>query len=104
MPHRNCNRTKEKVTKRSKTIRLPIELDEYRAIVGDRKRFRKFVDRMIEQYPGLFSEAIKHGYVLHDMRTSVKIPETQMRRIKLKERNEQGQAMVYTIVPSGIMP
>ena len=104
MPPRNCNRTKEKVAKQSKVIRLPIELEDYQEIIGDRKAFRKWVDGMIEQYPSLFPQAIVKGYVLHDMRTSVKLPEIQMRRIKLKERDEQGKDMVFTIVPSGIMP
>ena len=104
MPPRNCNRTKEKVAKPSKVIRLPIELEEYQEIIGDRKAFRKFIDVMIEEYPSLFPQAIVKGYVLHDMRTSVKMPAMQMRRIKLKERDEQGKEMVFTIVPSGIMP
>jgi hypothetical protein len=104
MPPRNCNRTKEKVAKQSKVIRLPIELEDYQEIIGDRKAFRKSIDGMIEQYPSLFPQAIVKGYVLHDMRTSVKMPEIQMRRIKLKERDEQGKEMVLTIVPSGIMP
>jgi len=104
MPPRNCNRTKEKVTEQSKVIRLPIELENYREIVADTKAFRKFVDKLIEQYPSLFPQAIVKGYVLHDMRISVKMPEIQMRRIKLKERDEQGKDLVFTIVPSGIMP
>ncbi len=104
MPPRNCNRTKEKVAKPSKVIRLPIELEEYREIISDRKAFRKFIDVMIEEYPSLFPQAIEKGYVLHDMRTSVKMPEIHMRRIKLKERDEQGKELVLTIVPSGIMP
>jgi len=104
MPPRNCNRTKEKVAKPSKVIRLPIELEEYREIIGERKAFRKYIDRMIEEYPSIFPQAIEKGYVLHDMRTSVKMPEIQIRRIKLKARDEQGKEMVFTIVPSGIMP
>ncbi len=104
MPPRNCNRTKEKVAKPSKVIRLPIELEEYREIISDRKAFRKFIDVMIEEYPSLFPQAIEKGYVLHDMRTSVKMPDIHMRRIKLKERDEQGKELVLTIVPSGIMP
>lgn len=104
MPRRNCNRTKEKVTKPSKVIRLPIELEHYQEIIHDRKAFRKYVDQMSAQYPSLFPQAIVKGYVLHDMRTSGKMPELQMRRIKLKERDAQGKEMVFTIAPSGVMP
>jgi hypothetical protein len=104
MPLRNCNRTKEKVAKPTKVIRLPIELEEYQSLVADRKAYRKWVDAMIFQYPALFPKAIKNGYVLHDQRTSVKLPDIQMRRIKLKERDQEGKEHVSTIVPSGVMP
>ena len=104
MPHRNCNRSKEKVAKPTKIIRLPIELEEYQSLVADRKAYRKWVDAMIRQYPVLFPKGIENGYVLHDKRTSVKLPDIQMRRIKLKERDQEGKENVYTIVPSGVMP
>lgn len=104
MPPRIWRRTNTKVAKPSKIIRLPIELERYREIIADRKAFRNMVDGMIERYPGLFPGSITKGYVLHAMRTSVKMPEIQIRRIKLKERDGQGEEMIFTIVPSSIMP
>jgi hypothetical protein len=104
MPLRNCNRTKEKVAKPTKIIRLPIELEAYQKLVANRKAYRTWVDEMIIKYPVLFPKAIENGYVLHDKRTSAKLPDIQMRRIKLKERGQDDKETVFTIVPSGVMP
>jgi len=59
---------------------------------------------MIQQFPELFPAAIAEGYTLHDIRTSNKMPEVSLRRIKLKARDEQGKARVFTIAPSAVMP
>lgn len=99
MPQRECTRTKEKVSKSSKRIVLPIEMDRYKEIVKSPKAFRKWIDEEIACSPELFPADIEHGYVFHDKRTSAKMPEIILRRIELK-RNAQ----VFTIAPSGVMP
>ena len=59
---------------------------------------------MIEQYPELFLSQINQGYRLHDKRTSKKMPEVSLRRIKLNGLDEKGKVIVVTIAPSGVLP
>jgi hypothetical protein len=59
---------------------------------------------MIEQYPALFPSEITAGYTLHDKRTSVKMADLTLRRIKLVSPDGTGQRQVLTIAPSGVLP
>jgi hypothetical protein len=60
---------------------------------------------MIDQYPELFPADIQAGYRLHDLLpASVKLPEVQLRRIRLCQEDEKGQAQVFTIAPSEVLP
>ena len=99
MSQRNCNRTKEKVSKPSKRIVLPIDMEEYQAVVKEPTLFRTWVDQNKARWPELFPENIAKGYTLHSKHTSTKMPEIVLRRIELKEN-----ADVFTIAPSGVMP
>lgn len=99
MPQRNYNKTKEKVSKVSKRITLPIDAAEYKAIVLDIEAFRSWVDTNIARFPELFPTSIEQGYYLHDTRTSEKLPGITFRRIALKSNGE-----VFTIAPSSVMP
>jgi hypothetical protein len=76
-------------------------MERYKEIVGKPAAYRAYVDEMKSRYPELFPSEIVNGYRLHDQRRSKKMPEIQVRRIKLpgKEKDQ-----VYTIVPSGVMP
>jgi hypothetical protein len=99
MPQRNYTKTKEEVSQASKRITVAVDLEEYKEIVSAPKLFRAWVDENVEGSPELFPPAIKKGYVLHDMRTSSKMPEIVLRRIELKENQD-----VFTIAPSSVMP
>ena len=99
MPQRKCTRTKEKVSKASKRIVLPIEMERYKEIVKSPKAFRKWIDEEIACSPELFPADIENGYVFHDKRTSAKMPGIILRRIELKQDSQ-----VFTIAPSGVMP
>jgi hypothetical protein len=99
MPQRNCNRTKAKVSKPSKRIVLPIDMEAYQEVVKEPKLFRAWVDQNVASWPELFPANIAQGYVLHSRSTSTKMPEIVLRRIELKENKE-----VFTIAPSGVMP
>ena len=101
MPQRKCTRTKENVKHVSKRIVLPIEMERYKKIVGQQNVYRDCVDEMINCYPELFPAEIGNGYRLHDQRTSKKMPEIRLRRIKIPGKDKD---QVYTIVPSGVMP
>jgi hypothetical protein len=104
MPRRKYSKTRTDVTKPSKRITLPIELERYQEIIGEPDAFRHWVDRMIERYPELFPGTIEDGYTLHDMRSSRKMPDVRLRRIKLKGCDGRGKALVFTIAPSGVLP
>jgi hypothetical protein len=104
MPRRKYSKTKSYVTKPSKRITLPIELERYQEIIDEPGAFRHWLDRMIEGYPELFPAAIEDGYTLHDRRSSRKMPDVCLRRIKLKGCDVRGNASVFTIAPSAVMP
>ena len=61
--------------------------------------FRAWVDENIADHPELFPSEIVNGYDLHSTRTSGKLPDVILRRIKLKSSQE-----VFSIAPSSIMP
>lgn len=104
MPQRNCTKTKTKVTKPNKRITLPISMKNYMAIVDDCVAYREWLDEMITEHAELFPKVITSGYTLHDNRSSGKMEDVRLRRICLKERNENGKKQVFTIAPSGVMP
>lgn len=105
MPQRKYSKTRTKVTKPNKRITLPIGLDQYNHIVNDSAAFRKWLDQMIDQYPELFPADIRAGYRLHDLLpASVKLPQVQLRRIRLYQNDAAGQAQVFTIAPSEVLP
>lgn len=104
MPQRKCNKTKVIVAKPCKRITLPIEWEAYKRLVDDKEAFRHWLDNMIIDYPELFPTAVAQGYNLHDQRTSRKMPEVSLRRIKLKVPDAEGKDMVVTIAPSAVMP
>ena len=99
MPQRKYTKTKEKVSKVSKRITLAVDLEAYKEIVNDPKLFRAWIDEHVRRSPELFPSAIKNGYILHDIRSSTKMPEIVLRRIELKETKA-----VFTIAPSDVMP
>lgn len=105
MPQRKYSKTRTKVAKPTKRITLPIELEQYNHMVNDCVAFRKWLDQMIEQYPELFPSDISTGYGLHDiLPASVKLPEVRLRRIRLGQDDAAGQAQVFTIAPSAVLP
>jgi hypothetical protein len=105
MPQRKYSKTRSKVAKPTKRITLPIGLEQYNHMINDRVAFRRWLDQMIEQYPELFPQEIGLGYLLHDiLPASVKLPEVRLRRIRLCQADPAGQAQVFTIAPSEVLP
>lgn len=105
MPQRKYSKEQSKVTRKNKRIVLPMELDEYNELKNDALAFRHRVDEMIETYPDLFPAQIMSGYWLHDMLpASQKMPQVQLRRIRLKEADEAGKVQVFTVAPSAVLP
>jgi hypothetical protein len=104
MPQRECTKTQAKVTRPCKRITLPIELETYNEIIGNKCAYREWVDEMIVRHPELFPVGISEGYTLHDERGSEKMENLRLRRICLKARDRQGKKQVFTIAPSAVMP
>lgn len=105
MPQRKYSKTQSKVAKATKRITLPIELDKYNQMVTDNISFRSWLDQMIGLHPELFPADIGAGYTLHDiLPASIKLPEVRLRRIRLGLNDAEGQAQVFTIAPSGVLP
>ena len=78
-------------------------MGKYPEIVNDCQAYRKWVDEMIAEHPGLFPKAIGAGYTLHDDRASGKLEDVWLRRICLKDRDLEERKQVFTIAPSGVM-
>ena len=69
----------------SRTIVLPIGLEEYNSIIGCRKSCRKYLDNLIEQYPELFPITITKGYSFSGLiGKSTKQQNLLRRRIRIK--------------------
>jgi hypothetical protein len=96
---RKCSQQEQLAAKPSRRIVLPIDRAEYLDIVQDARAFRAWVDANYQQYPELFPDEMTEGYSLHDFRSSRKLPEVCVRRIRL---NCNGR--VYRIVPGFVLP
>lgn len=73
-------------------------------MMSDADIFRTELDQSIEQWPELFPTEIHSGYQLHGKRSSEKLPEFEMQRIKLNEPDAEGKSIVLSIKPSYVMP
>ena len=100
---RKLNQEKKEISTKPpghKTICLPLGETEHRESFADPKAYRALIDRYYEKHPELFPAAMSEGYTFHDMRkASAKLPDVQLRRIKVKSTQE-----VYTIRPSFVFP
>lgn len=103
---RNCSQEKEAMPmKGNKRICIPLGKTEHEQVIADKVAFREMLEEQIKTYPELFPAKISQGYHLHGLHpTSKKMPEVTLRRIKLKEADETGQAQVYTIAPVFVLP
>lgn len=105
MPQRKYSKEQKKAAKTNPRVILPVAYDRYQEVAIDSRRFRHWLDEMIDNYPELFPEEIADGYILHDLLpASAKLPDVRFRRIQLKAANEAGQYQVLTICTSDVMP
>jgi len=82
--------------RKNRTICLPFEEEEYQNIIKDAKKFRAYLNRMIEAFPELFPPEIVNGYRMKDSYYSKKL-DIEIRRIKIGDTS-------YTTRPSFAMP
>ncbi len=108
-PTRNRNnstkKTEQKSNRGQKRVCIPVEQDEYQAVIEDNNAFRAMLDEYIIEYPAIFPPDITQGYKLNGwMPESTKIPDVCMRRICLHALDDEGKKQIYNIAPSFIMP
>ena len=105
MPPRQYSRIKQEITSPSRSIYLPIEREEYNELITNPQGFREMIDVFFDIYPELFPPGMSGGYQLYGFRRqSVKMPDVQLRRICLKQRDTAGQLQVCTIMPAFVLP
>lgn len=84
---------------------IPVEQDDYQAVIEDNDAFRAMLDEYITQYPVIFPPAITQGYKLNGwVAQSKKIPDVRMRRICLSTLDNKEKKQVYNVAPSFVMP
>jgi hypothetical protein len=104
--NRKCRKEKdrERLSKGSKRVCLPIAQEEHQRILVDPIAFRQLLDSLIAQHPELFPQAIGQGYILHDiLPLSKKMPDIRLRRIQLMGTKDT-DGNVFTIAPSFVLP
>lgn len=104
MPQRDCSKEKQLVAKKSKRVILPLSQEVYNHMIDDHQAYRDYLDTIFVECPELFPSDIQGGYTWHDILSSKKMPEVQLRRIKLKQLDDDGKDQVFTIAPSFAMP
>ena len=104
MPQRNCSKEKQIIAKTSKRIILPINKEAHNRMMNNHQDYRDYLDIMMIECPKLFPPDIQAGYIWHDVLYSKKMPDVQLRRIKLKQPDADGKVQVFTIAPSFVMP
>jgi hypothetical protein len=93
------------MTNPSRRICLPIDRETYEKIIADKQGFRAMIDDFVEIYPELFPPEIAGGYQLYGFRRqSKKMPDVQVRRIRLNQHDAQGRLQVYSIMPGFVLP
>jgi len=94
-------KTKVEANRGLKRICIPIEQDDYQAIVDDPRAYRLMLDEMIGQYPAIFPAEIGQGYKLNGWTpSSQKMPDVRVRRIALHSLDKAGKQPVYNLAPS----
>jgi hypothetical protein len=105
MPPRQCTKTKDEIATPMRRICVPMDREDYDEVVKDKQDFREMIDDFVEIYPELFPADIAQGYQLYGFRRqSKKMPDVQLRRICLHERDAEGRLQVYTVTPSFVLP
>jgi len=83
--------------RQNRTICIPFgDRDHYTEVLKDPNIFREFIEISLQRWPELFPREITNGYLMKDIRLSVKLS-TPVRRIEIWGTS-------YTIRPSFAMP
>ncbi len=86
-------------TKGYRTLRLPLVEQEYDQFVSDNAFAKQRLEQCYGQYPELFPESFKQGYVLYGSTTPSSKLGLRCRRLQVNAGKT-----VYTVVPGFVMP
>lgn len=89
-------KTKKTNHRQKRVICVPCDLKKHKTIIKNAALYRKFLDKIIEESPELFTKEIKGGYLMKDLRYSIKL--------KLYQRRILVFGKTFTIKPSCLMP
>lgn len=89
-------KTEKATPKNNRTIVLPFDQEKYMDAVEDPKAFRNELDFFIDEFPELFPDEIKNGYLMKEIRYS--------KKSKLPTRRIKVNGVSFTVRPSFVMP
>lgn len=79
--------------------------EQYEATMSTSQKARNCLTEQIKTHPELFPAAIAQGYKFNGWtEVSKKMPDMQLRRIRLSQTDKNGQKLAYTIAPCDVLP
>ena len=101
------NYSTEKIENRlpSRRIVVPMRYEEYEVTMSTSLKARTYLTEQMEKHPELFPKKMAEGYKLNGWtEPSQKMPNIQLRRIRLLQADENGRKLAYTIAPCDVLP
>ena len=79
--------------------------EQYEATMSTSQKARNCLTEQIKTHPELFPAAIAQGYKFNGWtEVSKKMPDMQLRRIRLSQTDKNGRKLAYTIAPCDVLP
>jgi hypothetical protein len=79
--------------------------EQYEVVMSTSKKAKDSLIELMKTYPELFPAEMMQGYKFNGWtEVSKKMPEIQLRRIRLSKADEFGQKLAYTIAPCDVLP
>jgi hypothetical protein len=79
--------------------------EQYEAAMSTSQKARNCLTKQMETHPELFPAAMAQGYKFHGWtEVSKKMPNMQLRRIRLLTADGNGRKIAYTIAPCDVLP
>ena len=105
-PHkRNYSTEKQEDRLPSRRIVLPVTYQQYEVVMATSQKARICLTEQMATHPELFPVEMIKGYKFNGWtEVSKKMPEVQLRRIRLLKEDDLGQKLAYTIAPCDVLP
>ena len=89
----------------SRRIVLPIRYETYEAAMATSQKAGECLREQMKAHPELFPAAMVQGYKFNGWtEVSKKMPNMQLRRIRMSKTDEAGRKLAYTIAPCDVLP